>query len=208
MFFEGFKFGMILQISIGPVFLFILKTAINKSLLEALTGVLAVSIIDAFFIITAFMGLSFVINKKINRIILICLGVLILMLFGINSLLSGLNLDYVPKINFGIKLKNVNTFTQGILLTLSNPLTVVFWSGLLTAKLSEEKYDKKKLILFLTGCVFSTIFFLSIASIIGKIIGFYIPEFMMKITNILVGIILIGFSLKYLKNIKNKNEEN
>lgn len=35
-----------------------------------------------------------------------------------------------------------NLFVQGLLLTASNPLTIVFWSGMFSAQMIENKWNK------------------------------------------------------------------
>ena len=48
-FIRGLRLGIILQLSIGPVCLFILQTAIARGITEALKAVLAVVLVDAFY---------------------------------------------------------------------------------------------------------------------------------------------------------------
>ena len=57
-FIRGLRLGIILQLSIGPVCLFILHTAIARGITEALKAVLAVVLVDAFYILLALYGLG------------------------------------------------------------------------------------------------------------------------------------------------------
>lgn len=57
-FIRGLRLGIILQLSIGPVCLFILQTAIARGITEALKAVLAVVLVDAFYILLALYGLG------------------------------------------------------------------------------------------------------------------------------------------------------
>ncbi|WP_409228747.1 LysE family transporter, partial [Gudongella sp. SC589] len=64
--FSGFRFGMILQLAIGPISLLVLQTAITRGLSQAMLGVLGVTLVDAVFVIAAILGLGAVINKNKN----------------------------------------------------------------------------------------------------------------------------------------------
>lgn len=57
-FIRGLRLAIILQLSIGPVCLFILQTAIARGITEALKAVLAVVLVDAFYILLALYGLG------------------------------------------------------------------------------------------------------------------------------------------------------
>lgn len=57
-FIRGLRLSIILQLSIGPVCLFILQTAIARGITEALKAVLAVVLVDAFYILLALYGLG------------------------------------------------------------------------------------------------------------------------------------------------------
>ncbi len=57
-FIRGLRLGIILQLSIGPVCLFILQTAIARGINEALKAVLAVVLVVAFYILLALYGLG------------------------------------------------------------------------------------------------------------------------------------------------------
>ena len=82
-FIRGLRLGIILQLSIGPVCLFILQTAIARGITEALKAVLAVVLVDAFYILLALYGLGKIIRAyKKNYVIavLLCFSTLQLLL--------------------------------------------------------------------------------------------------------------------------------
>ena len=47
-YFDGLKFGMLLQIAVGPMCLMVFNTAKNAGFFVALSLVLAIAIVDAF----------------------------------------------------------------------------------------------------------------------------------------------------------------
>ena len=63
---DGLKFGMILQLAIGPMRIMVFNTAKNVNFLVALSLVLAISLVDAFYILLAGLGVSKLMTNKKN----------------------------------------------------------------------------------------------------------------------------------------------
>lgn len=197
---DGLKFGMLLQIAVGPMCLMVFNTAQNTGFLVALSLVLAIALVDAFYILLASLGISKLLeNKKVERAVLL-IGFVVLILFGLNIILNVFGINIIPGLN--IKPSSSNAFIQGIVLTLSNPITIVFWGSVLTTKLIEEKYSKKELFIFSIGLVSATLIFLTMVAILGTVLSSFIPSIVSNILNIIVGIIIIIFGIKIL--LKNK----
>ena len=60
---DGLKFGMILQLAVGPMCLMVFNTAKNVGFLVSLTLVLAIALVDAFYIVLASLGISKILDK-------------------------------------------------------------------------------------------------------------------------------------------------
>lgn len=195
-YFEGLRFGLLLQFAVGPMCLMVFNTAQNTGFLVALSLVIAIASVDAFYILLASLGASKLLgNKKIVKIVKI-LGAIVLIIFGLNIILGVFGINIIPGLN--LKPNSSNAFIQGIVLTLSNPITIVFWGSVLTTKIVEENFRKKELIVFSTGLVSSTLLFLTIIAILGTILSNFIPDIVSKTLNIAVGIIIICFGIKLL----------
>ncbi len=106
------------------------------------------------------------------------------------------NINIIPGLN--LKLTSSNIFIQGLILTLSNPITIVFWGSVLTTKIIEDKLNKKELMVFSVGLVSSSLIFLTFVAILGTMLSSFIPENISRIMNIIVGIIIILFGIKML----------
>ena len=193
---DGFKFGMLLQLAIGPICLMVFKISGESGFLNGLYFTSAVTLIDALYIFLAIFGIGSIINKNAIKILLKYIGSIILILFGVNIILNTINISIIPT----IKLFNVNNinniFMQGIVLTASNPLTIIFWGGIFSNKIIENKYSKMNLLIFGIGCILSTIIFLSFIAIIGKLFNMFLPNIIIRISNIIVGIVIICFGIK------------
>ncbi|MBQ2916616.1 MAG: LysE family transporter [Clostridia bacterium] len=195
-YFEGLKFGLLLQFAVGPMCLMVFNTAQNTGFLVALSLVIAIALVDAFYILLASLGASKLLgNEKVEKTVQI-LGAIVLMVFGLNIILNVFGINIIPGLN--LKPNSSSAFIQGIILTLSNPITIVFWGSVLTTKIIEEKFKKKELTVFSIGLVSATLIFLTIVAALGMILSNFIPNLISKILNILVGLVIIGFGIKLL----------
>lgn len=196
MFLKGFKFGMLLQLAIGPICLFIFQTSITKGLFIAEIGVLGVAAGDSIQMILAILGIEKFLQK--NKSAFKIFSAIILFIFGINSILATLDIDILPTLNFLNPNSNQNIFIQSLFLTLSNPLTIVFWAGVFSSKIAQEEISNDSLKFFTLGCIFSTLFFLTIVSILGNFTQTLFSNTIISILNIAVGVFLILFGFKNL----------
>lgn len=193
---DGLKFGMLLQLAVGPMCLMVFNTAKNVGFLVALTLVLAIALVDAFYIILASLGVSKILDKpKIKKAFKI-IGSPVLIIFGANIILNVFNINIIPGLN--LKPTSSNIFIQGLILTLSNPITIVFWGSVLTKKIIEDKLNKKELAVFSTGLVSSTLIFLTFVAVLGTMLSSFMSENISRIMNIIVGILIIFFGIKML----------
>lgn len=193
---KGFRFGMLLQIAIGPVCLLILQTAIASGFSTAESGVLAVVLVDALFIFAAIWGIGMLFNRfPQTKAVLKIFGGIVLILFGLSSILSVFGISLLPGLNLNAHANNQSFFFTMLLLTLSNPLTILFWAGVFSTKLAEANFQRSQAYAFGSGAVLSTAAFLSLVSFLGSLANAYISSTFTQILNFIVGLVLVGFGL-------------
>ncbi|WML33283.1 LysE family transporter [Clostridium sp. OS1-26] len=197
MIFKGFRFGMLLQIAVGPICLFIFQTAASSGFLTAETGVLGVTIIDGLYILAAIFGIGTILNKheKAKEMIKY-FGAFILIIFGTSNVVGVWGISLIPSLNFLSKQSMEGVFLKTLILTLSNPLTILFWAGVFSTKISEENMQQKNMYSFGLGAVLSTLFFLTAISISGSFINNFLESSVLNSLNIIVGLVLIAFGIK------------
>jgi len=196
---KGFRFGMLLQIAIGPVCLLILQTAIASGFATAESGVLAVVLVDALFIFAAIWGIGALFTRfPQTKTILKFFGGLVLILFGLSSILGLFGIALIPGLNISTHAGSGSFFATMLVLTLSNPLTILFWAGVFSTKLAEENFQRGQVYAFGGGAVLSTAFFLSLVSFLGSLAKAHVPAEFIQILNLIVGLVLIGFGLRTL----------
>ncbi|HWR19587.1 MAG TPA: LysE family transporter [Clostridia bacterium] len=195
---HGFRFGMLLQLAVGPMCLMVFNTSTTYGFVYGLHLVLAIALIDAFYIALSCVGVAAIINRAKVKAAIKLVGCLVLALFGANTISGVFELSFLPDIALFSNASNENLFVQGLLLTASNPLTIIFWSGMFSTQMIENKWNKKQLFFFAVGCVMATITFLTVIAFLGSILSGFLPQVIVQFLNVAVGIVLIFFGIRLL----------
>jgi threonine/homoserine/homoserine lactone efflux protein len=193
-FVHGLTTGLFLQLAIGPVFFFVTNVTLQKTLLDGFAAVVAVTIVDYLYIILAIVGVGKLFeNVKAKKIFEIT-GSLILIVFGIiiikSIVYSGISNTVTSTSN-----SIIASFTSAFFLTISNPLTILFFTGVFTAKTVEYNYTKQNLNWFGFSVGLATVIFLGSSVIVFSLIRESIPVIVIKILNFLVGVSLVYYGL-------------
>ena len=193
---EGLKFGMLLQLAVGPMCLMVFNTAKDAGFWVAFSLVLSITLVDAFYIVLAALGASRLLEKPAVKKAFRYIGGGVLVLFGLNTLLGAFGISLIP--GGGVQVNSASVFLQGLLLTLSNPITIVFWGSVLTGKIIEDDLKKKELAVFSLGLVSATLFFLSAVAGLGMVLSSFLPETVSRGLNVLVGALIIFFGVRMM----------
>ena len=196
MFLAGLKFGMLLQIAIGPVCMYIFSLGTNSGFTTSFTGVLGVVLADGLYILLALLGISAFIKDKKRQLIFKYLGSIIIIVFGLELFLSYFGISLLPSINIFKGSSSSMPFLKAFILTAANPMTILFWIGVFSTKVSDSDMSGKDNITFALGAVFATLFFLTLIGYLGSILSGFLPKEFLRILNSVVGVVLIYFGLK------------
>lgn len=199
MIFKGFRFGMLLQIAIGPVFIYIFKTASESGLFAAESGVLAATLMDSIFVTLAILGIGSLLEKPGVKTVLKYFGAVVLGYFGTGIILGTVGVNIIPSFKGATSASlAANVFVTTFILTASSPLSILFWTGVFATQISCEGYGKREMILFGVGAVSATLIFLGICALTVSFLHPPMSSKFASLLNLSVGIILIGFGVKML----------
>ncbi len=198
MIWKGLKFGMLLQFAVGPMCLLVFQTSASLGLYQGLLLVLSIALVDAVYIALSGIGAAAILRKKEIQMVIKVIGALILVLFGADLLAGAFHLSILPSISLFKAVSTDHIFLKGILLTASNPLTILFWSGVFTTQVIENHYHKKQLAGFGTGCVLATLLFLTLVALLGTTLRTFFSEPIIQILNACIGALLIFFGIRLL----------
>ncbi|MEK7072421.1 MAG: LysE family transporter [Patescibacteria group bacterium] len=203
---NGLTTGLFLQLAIGPVFFFIINLALQKTIYDGLIAVLAVTLVDYFYITLSVVGIGKVLENKKTKNVFGIVSSIVLIIFGIVILkgVLGGGLSTVVEIDS----KNlISSFMSAFILTISNPMTILFFTGIFTAKVVEYNYTKKNLYIFGFSVGLATMIFMGISVILFSLLKETIPTTLIQILNVIVGVVLIGYgTLRMIKILKLKNQ--
>lgn len=196
MVFKGFRFGMLLQFAVGPICLMVFNMSATHGFFDGLHIVLAVALVDALYIALSCAGVAAVLNKAKVKAAIKLAGCLVLVLFGASTIAGAFGFSILPGISLFSGATGGSLFLQGLLLTASNPLTIVFWSGIFSAQMIENEWSKKQLFFFAAGCVTATVVFMSVIALLGSLLSGFLPLVVVKLLNGAVGIVLIILGIR------------
>ena len=199
---KGFTTGIILQIAIGPVFVFILNISLQYGILNGLFAVLGVTVVDYLYIVLAIFGVGkFLEIKKVKKIFSI-ISSIVLIIFGIYLFKKGILFHSNDQLTI-IRTSLWGSFMSTFILTLSSPLTILFWTSIFTNKAIEYSLDKNELVFFGLSAGLATLVFLGCSVSIFSLFNLMIPTIVFQILNIFVGSLLIGFGIiRIMKDFK------
>lgn len=189
---NGLLTGLTLQLAIGPVFFFLVNLTLQKSVSDGLAGVLAVTMVDLFYISLAILGVGRLFQHQSIKKMFSVVGPMMLLIFGI----------LIIRKTFGTELADVyvanssgiiSSFASVFALTISSPMTIIFFTGIFSTKALEYNYTRQELWSFGLGTGLATILFMGISVMMISLLGNYIPMAFIQVLNIIVGVLLIGY---------------
>lgn len=200
---DGLITGMFLQLAIGPVFFYIINLALQRSIYDGLIAVLAVTIVDYLYITLSIIGIGKLLEKKKIKHVFGLVSSFILIAFGIFIIKSILDANnQITDIN---STNLVSSFISVFFLTISSPMTIVFFTGIFTAKAVEYNYTKKELWSFGLSVGSATFIFMGISVLLFTILKQTIPIALIQSLNLVVGLVLIAYGmLRTIKILKKK----
>lgn len=193
---EGLLFGMMLQLSVGPVCISVLQRSIACGFREALLMAAGVALTDAVYLAGAVGGLSLLLQIPAVKTIVLVGGAALLVWFGIGSLRARWEVATGDE----AKRAKGSSFWHGVLITLTNPLTILFWSGVFGSLMASHAIaDSLSLFGFATGCLLATLLFLALVAGLGSFAQKALRPSRIQALNKVAGLFLIGFALFLLR---------
>ena len=199
---NGLLTGLILQTAIGPVFFFIINLALQRSLYDGLVAVAAVTLVDYFYISLAILGIGKLLEKKKIKKAFGIVSSVVLVIFGL-VIIKGVT----GNINTTLEIQTTSllaSFSATFFLTISSPMTIVWYTGLFSAKAIEYNYTKRELLVFGLSVGLATLLFMGTSVILFSLVKKTVPIELIQTLNIIVGSLLILYgAVRFAKVLKN-----
>lgn len=193
---KGFGFGLILALSFGPVFFSLIQTSIEKGFFAGFLMALGISICDTSFVVLSYLGFSSFIISKQYEYYIGWIGGIILIVLGIYSFFKR------SRVKSPVKLIDrrgmLRVIIKGFIMNALSPFVLIFWVGAMGYATLDYGFEGQELKLF---------FGIVLITVLGSdILKAYLSDRMrriirpriIRIMNIIVGIILIAFGVRII----------
>ena len=132
-FFKGFIAGIPIALSLGPGFLALFQSSLERGYKTGLWMLAGILVGDMMLIVAGYFGLGMLVTHPGNRMIMGVVASVILILMGIFSLIKNPKaLEVKGKRNdVSGRIQPASLWMKGFLLNLSNPFNLIFWMGVL-----------------------------------------------------------------------------
>ncbi len=194
---KGVASGLLLAVLVGPVFFTLIQTSIERGFKSGVYVAIGISLSDTLCIVIAYLGIS-LINSPGFRIYLSYFGGAILLAFGIYYLFvkSRKSIIYNPE---HIEERSPwKLMAKGFVINGFNPMVLFFWIGTMGVA-TALGYTSPGMVAVFFGSIVATVFITDVikAKLSDKL-RVLLTARIMKIMNLLVGIVMFGFGLKLI----------
>jgi L-lysine exporter family protein LysE/ArgO len=195
--FFGYIFlGLSLAAPIGPINAAQLDKGIKSGFLHAWLIGLGALAADSIYMLLVYFGLIHFLHTPFMQTFLWLFGCFVLVYTGVESLIGAGRVHASETRSIETSMKS---FLSGFFMSLSNPLTILFWLGIYGSVLAKtaETYQTNELILYSSAIILGILIWdVSMASVAS---GFrrLLNDGVLKAISLLSGASLIGFGLYF-----------
>lgn len=202
---NGLATGMILQLAIGPIFLYVAGLTVQQSTADGIAAVIAVTVVDYLFIVMAILGVGKLLERERIKKAMGIGSSIVLMIFGFMMLYGGLSSASTAVASGGATGGLLSSFTKAFVLTASSPLTILFWTGIFTARSIEKGFNQKQLWVFGLAAGITTPLFLGSAVVVFALLRSTVSFSFAGWLNMGVGITLMSYGILRLFRLLKEN---
>jgi L-lysine exporter family protein LysE/ArgO len=196
-FFSYVFLGLSLAAPIGPVNAAQLDRGIKNGFFHSWMVGVGAMIADMVYMMAVYFGIVHFLEIPIIKSFLWLFGFFVLSYTGFECIISAGKIDSGARSQ--MKEPVAKSFISGFLMSLSNPLTILFWLGIFGSVLAKtvDTYETSQLILYSCAIFIGiTIWDLSMASL-ASIFRRYLTYKLLARISIMSGISLVGFGLYF-----------
>ncbi len=198
---EGIGLGLIMALMIGPVFFMLINISIKNGFRSAVYFAFGVVLSDAFFITIIEFSKSLVGFINENRYWVALFGGVVLIAFGLSSIIKKVKDPKDIKIESDIgKLDLLLEAIKGFVMNSLNPFVLLFWLSVSTTLVVSQTNNLRDTVIFFSSTL-ATIFITDLlkgamAISLKKVMTVRFISILNKVSG--AGLILFGFRLFYL----------
>lgn len=188
---KGLLTGMMLQLAVGPVFFFVMNISMRRGVCAGAAASAAVMTADFIYIILAVAGAGVLLSGGRIRRAAGLFGGIVLAAFGVWMIVSSLSAGAHSQASADSSVQS--NAAAAFVLTISSPLTIVFWMGVFASKAAECGYSGRDIFAFGSGAGMSTFLFMGTSAVFFSLFGDIVPRVWTAVLNIAVAALLIVY---------------
>ncbi len=197
---EGFKYGMLLTVMVGPIFFALIQTGVEEGFKAGLVVGLGIWFSDLLYILFVYFGMSYAgeLAQSDNFThISGLLGSAILVAIGIGTFLSKPP-PFDQATRSTRRSSYINLFSRGFVINTFNPFSVFFWFSVTSTMVVNDSFNHLQALLFF-GTIVATIMTTDLLKILlAKKISDKLTNKHIAASRRITGIILILFGIALL----------
>lgn len=190
--------GLSLAVPIGPVNAAQLDKGIKNGFLHAWIVGLGATIADAFYMLLVFVGVSKFVELPFMQTFLWLFGFFVLVYTGYESLLGAREVS-TNSYQMRTKESYLSSFLSGFLISLLNPLTILFWLGIFGSILAKTVTNNEpSTVILYSAAIFIgiTLWDITMALLASNLRKYLTNKFLVGVS-MLSGLTLIGFGIYF-----------
>jgi L-lysine exporter family protein LysE/ArgO len=188
--------GLSLSAPIGPINAAQLDRGIRYGFLHAWLVGLGALAADVLYMILVYFGVVHFLNTPFMKTFLWLFGFFILVYTGVESLINAGKIQYGGRRSSETPLR---AFLSGFFMSLSNPLTILFWLGIYGSVLAETAatYHTHDLVLYSGAIVFGILLWDFTMAGVASSFRRLLTDRVLTVISMISGLSLIGFGLYF-----------
>jgi threonine/homoserine/homoserine lactone efflux protein len=197
-FLQGMVIGILVSIPMGPIGVLCVQRTLQQGRQSGLISGLGAASADSFFAAIAGFGLTFIADFfQVHQFIIMLIGAAVLIYFGLRLFFTN-TIKQARKHRFK-KANHVSDFISVFFLTLSNPITIIFF-GVVFAGLGIVKTNHNSLFILIAGIFAGAISWWFLLSSLVNIFRRYFRLRILFYINRFAGILIVLFGVMAMIN--------
>ena len=196
--FEGVSMGLLLSLLIGPVFFALISSSMQHGFRYAAILALGILVSDSLYGFLTYFGVSFLANAALFEAMLGYAGGLILIGFGISSLMKKQQEGSESGLQDPPQAKKRNAFAKGFSINGINPFVLLFWISIASLVSLKDSWSRSQILAYYLGILLTVFGTDLLKAFVAKQLGRFVTPRLLGLLNKGVGVTLIFYGLRMI----------
>ena len=195
---EGISMGLLLSVIIGPVFFTLITSSMEHGFRYALVLALGIFISDSLYALLTYFGVNFLANTTLFEEVLGWVGGLILIGFGISSLVKKQPSDAGTGSRDRPLAKKSSAFAKGFSINGINPFVLLFWISIGSLVSLKGSWSGVQIFGYYVGILVTVLCTDLLKAFVAKQLSRFVTARLLGLLNKGVGAALIVYGLRMI----------